>query len=145
MSTTGFQSEFVDALSMTLTNVTDGDQYQQITNLIFDLKRATYFKSLQDATMERLFGVANNALEFDVVLTIPEVIKFVNLTAMIDQTINRTLPDKIWRIAGVSKKNTTFRIDFSGSVVVLRTTKPNLGASTHHIRIEATSLTVSVT
>lgn len=145
MSTTGFQDEFVDALSMTLTNVTDGDQYQQISNLVFDLKRATWFKSLMDARMERLFGVSNNALEFDIVLTIPEVIKFVNLTAMIDQDTERTLPDKVWRIAGVSKKNTTFRIDFLGAVVVLRTTKPNLGASTHHIRIEASSLTVSVT
>jgi hypothetical protein len=145
MSTTGFQDEFVDALSMTLTNVTDDDQYQQITNLVLDLKRTTWFKSLMDARMERLYGVADNALEFDITLTIPEVIKFVNLTAMVDQVAQRILPDKIWRIAGVSKKNTTFRIDFSGAVVSLRTNKPNLGASTHHIRIEASTLTVTVT
>lgn len=145
MSTTGFQDEFVDALSMSLTNVTDGDQYQQITNLILDLKRATWFKSLMDGSIERLYGAADNALEFDITLTVPEVVKFASLTAMVDLSSNRTLPEKLWRIRGVSKKNTTFTIEFTGAVVVLRTLKPNIGASTHHIRIEASTIAVSVT
>ncbi|MCK5600895.1 hypothetical protein KAR91_03440 [Candidatus Pacearchaeota archaeon] len=145
MSKAGTQPEFVNAQLLSLTNVTDGERYDQIQNLALDLKRATYFKSLQDGNIDRLYGAADNALEFDLVLTVPEVITFVNLTKMTDLGSNRTLPEKIWRISGVAKNGTTFRIDFSGAVVVFRTNKPILGAVSHHVRVEATSITVTET
>jgi len=111
---------------------------------MFDISRAVHFKSLMNASMERLYGVANNALEFDIVLTVPEVAGFVAYTQIVNADTDRKLPIMAWRITGVAIDNTTFNIDFIGSVVVLKTTRPNMGAGEHHVRIEASTITVLV-
>lgn len=144
MSATGLFSKYVNVQKMTLTNLSDNIKYTQITNLIFDIMRASHFKSLMDGSMERLFGVANNALEFDVMLTVPEVAGLVNLTAIVDPVTDRKLPVKAWRITGTSIDNSIFNIDFIGSVVSLRTLRPNAGAGEHHVRIESRSIAVTV-
>ena len=143
MSAVGTRQKLVNAQKMTLTNVTDNQSYTQLSNLVYDITRSTKFKSLQNATMERLFGVANNSLEFDILLTVPQVATFIDLTRIISN-VNRNLPVKSWRITGTSKDGTTFTITFSGSVVALRTIRPNAGAGEHHIRIESTDITVTV-
>lgn len=135
--------EFVNAQKLTLTNLTDNDEYTQITNLAFDITQASHFKALMDGTIERLFGSANNSLDFDVTLTTPEVVKLVGLATMINQTSNRTLPTKSWRIFGRAEDNSTFQLTFNGSVVSLRTLRPRVSAATHHVRIEATDIVVS--
>jgi len=144
MSATGLFSKYVNVQKMTLTNLSDNIKYTQITNLIFDIMRASHFKSLMDGSMERLFGVANNALEFDVMLTVPEVAGLVDLTEIVDPVTDRKLPVKAWRITGTSIDNSIFNIDFIGSVVSLRTLRPNAGASEHHVRIESRSIAVTV-
>jgi hypothetical protein len=136
-------NEFVNAQKLTLTNVTDGDEYTQVTNLAFDITQASYFKSLMDGSIERLFGNANNSIDFDVTLTTPEVVKLVELATMINQTTQRTLPIKQWRIFGRAEDNSTFQLSFNGSVVSLRTLRPRVSAATHHVRIEATDIVVS--
>lgn len=144
MSSTGIFAKYVNVQKMTLTNLSDNLKYTQITNLIFDIMRASHFKSLMDGSMERLFGVANNALEFDIMLTVPEVAGFVNLTQIVDPVTDRKLPVKAWRITGTSIDNSVFNIDFIGSVVALRTIRPNAGASEQHVRIESRSIAVTV-
>jgi tryptophan 2,3-dioxygenase len=139
----GENTEQVNAQFLTLTNLTDGDEYTQVTNLAFDITQASHFKSLMDGTIERLFGNANNSLDFDVTLTTPEVVKLVELATMINQTTNRTLPIRSWRIFGRAEDNSTFQLTFNGSVVSLRTLRPRVSAATHHVRIEATDIVVS--
>lgn len=134
--------EFVNAQKLTLTNLTDNDEYTQITNLAFDITQASYFKSLMDGTIERLFGSANNSIDFDVTLTIPEVVKLVTLATMINQTTQRTLPIKSWRIEGTAENGTKFSLTINGSIVSLRTLRPRISAATHHVRIEATDIGV---
>jgi hypothetical protein len=145
MSLTGDNDEFVNAQFLTLTNVTDSEIYRQITNVAFDLNRLSHFKSRTDGRIDRLFGAGNNGIEFDITLTVPEVATFVDLSQMINLTSNRTLPSKQWRIDGTAEDGQTFSIAITGSVVQLRTIRPTAGASTHHIRIEAETITVSIT
>jgi hypothetical protein len=143
-SPVGTYPEFVNAQKMTLENTSDNKKYTQIQNLIFDLRRDSHFKSLTDATMERLYGVADNALEFDITLTVGEVASFITLAKMTNQTTDRTLPEKDWKIEGTAENNTKFSITFKGSVVIFRTIRPLKSASSHHVRIEASSITVTV-
>jgi len=145
MSLAGDTDEFVNAQKLFLTNVTDNENYRQITNLIFDLNRSTYFKGRMDGNVDRLFGAGNNAIEFDITLTVPEVATFVNLSQIIDLIGDRTLPSKEWRINGTAEDGQTFSISITGSIVSLRTTRPLSGASTHHIRIEGDTITVTET
>jgi len=144
MSSTGTFSKYVNSQRLTLTNLSDNKKFDQILNLAFDIARSSHFKSLMDGNMQRLFGVANNALEFDIILTVPEVTYFVALTQIVDAVLDRNLPVKAWRITGTSIDNSIFNIDFIGSVVTLKTTRPNLGAGEHHIRIETGSISVLV-
>jgi len=144
MSAVGVFDKYVNAQKMSLTNLTDNKQYTQILNLGFDIDRASHFKSLMNGTFQRLYGVANNALEFDIVLTVAEVAWLVAMTQIIDASTNRTLPVKAWRIRGTGRDGTSFNIDFIGSVVTLRTIRPNLGAGEHHVRVETSSITVTV-
>lgn len=145
MSQTGDTDEFVNAQRLTLTNVTDSEIYTQITNLAFDLGRFSHFKSRTDGRIDRLFGAGNNAIELDITLTVPEVATFVSLSQMINLTSDRTLLSKEWRINGTSEDGQTFSIAITGSLISLRTIRPNAGAATHHIRIEADTITVTVT
>jgi len=144
MSSVGVFAKYVNAQKMSLTDLTNNKKYTQILNLMFDISRASYFKSLMDASMERLYGVANNALEFDIVLTVPEVAGFVAYTQIVDPVLDRKLPIEAWRITGTAIDNTSFNIDFIGSVVMLKTTRPNMGAGEHHVRIETSTITVNV-
>jgi len=137
-------NEFVNAQQFTLTNLTDSDEYTQVTNLAFDIAQLSHFKSLMDGTMERLFGVANNSLDFDVTLTIPEVVKLVTLATMINQTTQRTLPIRSWRLEGKAENGTSFTLTFNGSVTALRTLRPRVSAATHHVRIDATDIQVAL-
>lgn len=145
MSSVGVFAKYVNAQKMSLTDLTNNRKYTQILNLMFDISRASHFKSLMNASMERLYGVANNALEFDIVLTVAEVAGFVAYTQIVNADTDRKLPVNAWRISGVGIDNSTFNIDFIGSVVVLKTIRPNMGAGEHHVRIEASSIGVNVT
>jgi hypothetical protein len=145
MSLTGDTDEFVNAQFHSLTNVTDNENYRQVTNIAFDLNRFSHFKSRTDGRIDRLFGAGNNGIEFDITLTVPEVATFVDLSQMINLTSNRTLPSKEWRIDGTAEDGQTFSIAITGSIVSLRTIRPGAGASTHHIRIEADTITVAIT
>lgn len=145
MSSVGVFAKYVNAQKMSLTDLTNNRKYTQILNLIFDIGRATHFKSLMNGSMERLMGVANNALEFDIVLTVPEVALFVAYTQIVNADTDRKLPISAWRITGTGIDNSIFNIDFQGSVVMLKTLRPNVGATEHHVRIETTSITVNVT
>ncbi len=136
-------NEFVNAQRLTLTNVTDGIEFTQLTNLAFDIAQQSIFKSLLDGTMERLFGVANNSLDFDLTLTTPEVVGLVQLATMINQTTERTLRIRSWKIEGTAENGSTFSLTFNGSVTALRTLRPRLSAATHHVRIDATDIVVS--
>lgn len=144
MSSVGTFSKYVNAQKMTLTDLTNNRQYTQILNLFFDISRASYFKGLMNGSMERLFGIANNAMEFDIVLTVPEVAILVAMTQIVNPSLDRTLPISSWRITGTSIDGTVFNITFSGSVVMLKTTRPNMGAGEHHVRIESSSIVVTV-
>lgn len=145
MSSTGIFAKYVNAQKMTLTDLTNNKKYTQILNLMFDISRQSKFRSWNNGEMERLFGVANNALEFDIVLTTAEVAAFIADTRIVNQVTDKKLPISAWRITGTGIDNSVFNIDFQGSLVTLKTSRPNVGAAEHHIRIETTSITVNVT
>ena len=138
----GENTEQVNAQFLTLKNITDGETYDQITNLMFDLSLQSYFKPLMDGTMQRLYGTPNNVLDFDITLTVPEVPKWLLLATYIDLFTNRTLRIKNYEIEGTAEDGTKFKLTFNGAVVAFRTVRPRVSAATHHLRIDATDILV---
>ncbi len=133
------QRQYVNATRVTLTNVTDGDTYNQLTNLAFDLNRAAHFRSRTDGNIDRFFGNANNGIEFDLKLDASEVADWLALATL----SGGSLPDKEWRVRMTSVSNLVTDLILFGQVTSFRTIRPGIGASEHHIRIEASTITVS--
>ena len=140
MSSAGEYPEFVNAQKFTLTNLTDNQLFNQITNLSFDINRAVHSKALADGQREKLFGVSDNAMEFDITLTIPEVISWVAYTTL----VSGDLPSKNWELKGTDENGNSFTLVFAGKVVSFTTTRPRDSASRHHVRDEADNIEVTV-
>lgn len=143
MSLTGANNKFVNAQNFFLTNVTDLKNFQQISGVSFDINREVKRKSWQNATREKLYGVLDNAIEFDIVLTVPEVAYWVALTVLNAQN---DLPEKTWRLSGISLDGaSTFLMDIVGKVVSFVTIRREEGPGRQHVRIEASTITVTAT
>ena len=129
----------VDTQDATLQNTTNSETFTQLTNLFFDISSNLTRHQLTDDTIDNLWDLRVNAIEGDMILTVPEITKWVGYTLH----SNGKPPIKVWVLTYTPVAGSADTLTFNGQVSTFRPSDSGSNVLTYHFRIEGTDVTIT--
>jgi len=131
MVNVGIPADYVDTQSVVVTNQTDSLTYDQVTNVRFFVDTAYTYRQRTDIILELLTDLRHQFIEFDAMLTQPEVVALYNLTT----PTNNTVPEKSWKIDMTDEGGSTATVTVTGMLAKLEFIDEGIGAMKYRLRI----------
>jgi len=141
MADVGTQAQYVDAVKFKLTNITDSQTFIQLQNVRFGLIHGMEKKARTDGNIDKFYNSSDNFIEADIMLTRPQIATLVTLATI----TSGNLPTKTWELNMVDIAGTTTTLQASAQLAQFYAIRPVVGLSMFHIRLECSSITVTVT
>jgi len=133
-------NDFIDTQNILLRNITDGVTYTQAVQVNANFEADLTRRQLTNDTFENLWDLLHGTYEAEIMVTQPQVAA---LIALMVQTNNQP-PVKVWRITIVSDIGSTTTISGSAQLGKLKFLDEGIGSMKYAIRLDFTSVTVSV-
>lgn len=136
MANTGLPKDFVDTQDVSLTNVTDGLTYLQLTDVVPEITSTVTKHQLTDDSIDNVFSLRLNAIQGNMVLTTPQLAALVQLTL----DVAGVRPLKIWTAKFIAASGLSTSLVFEAQLKDLRPIDDGSDAVRMFFRLEATAV-----